>query len=317
MTPDEAFLHLKQSFEAGRLAQAYIVAAPPRGPGSELAVRVLQLIYCQSPDRPCGLCRQCNEAAAHTHPDVLWVEPQKKSRIISVEQMRDVGRRIYHTSFAGGWKACVLLGADRLGQEAANAFLKTLEEPPARSIFLLLTDSPQFLLPTIVSRCQRIALSGDYGALPEQWRSEALAVLTDTRGKGSVASLAGSDRMVALLKEIRKEAEEEEAAKLSGETEDASAELLDARTSARYREMRTSLLRLILRWQRDVLLLVSGGDEGLVHNRDHLGFLKGLAGGTTYRDAVRNVALIETMNRRLESNLPDGQVFAAAWGELT
>ena len=157
MTPDSAFALLRNSFEGGRLAQAYVVAAPPRGSGSELALRLLQLIYCESADRPCGECRQCVEVAGYSHPDVLWVEPQKKSRVIAVDQIRAVEQRIYHTSFLGGWKACVLLGADRLSPGAANAFLKTLEEPPGRSIFLLLTDGPQFLLPTILSRCQRIA----------------------------------------------------------------------------------------------------------------------------------------------------------------
>jgi len=316
MTGDEAFQHMADSFRAGRMAQAYVVTAPPRGAGAELAERVLQLLFCRAPDGPCGSCRECDEATAYTHPDVLWVEPQKKSRVISVEQVRNVEQRIYHTAFAGGWKACVLLGADRLNASAANAFLKTLEEPPARSVFLLLTDSPQFLLPTIVSRCQRLALSGDYSALPERWRSKVIAVLTDSRGEGSIASLARSDRMLSLLKEIRKEAETQEAEKLSAETEETAAEILDARTSARYREMRTSLLRLILRWHRDVLLLVAGGDEALVHNRDHIEFLKGMAAGMHYRDAARNVALVETMNRRLESNLPDAQVLAAGWGEL-
>ena len=310
MTPDAASRHMKLSFETGRLAQGYIVAAPPRGAGAELATRVLQLVFCGSADPPCGSCRQCEEVKGRVHPDMLWLEPQKKSRIISVAQIRDVEQRIYHTSFAGGWKACVLIGADRLSPGAANAFLKTLEEPPARSVFLLVTDSPQFLLPTIVSRCQRLALSGDYGALPEKWRTEVLTVLMDARGQGGIGSLGRSDRLVALLKGIRKEVESEEAGKLADDLEETAAEILDARASARYREMRTSLLRLVLRWQRDVLLLVSGADEALVHNRDQLEFLRGVARDTSYREAVNNVATVEMMNRRLESHMPDGQVFA-------
>lgn len=316
MTPGEAFEHLRHIFEAGRLAQAYIAVAPPRGSGSEFANKVLQLIFCSSSDRPCGVCRQCIGAAGHIHPDLLWVEPQKKSRVISVEQIRYIEQRIYHTSFSGGWKACVLLGADRLSSGAANAFLKTLEEPPARSIFLLLTDSPQFLLPTIVSRCQRVALSGDYSALPARWRSEVLGVLTDDREGNTIAALARSDRLTSLLKEIKSEATTDEAGKMSGDMQDVDGDILDARANAIYREMRTALLRVILRWQRDILLLVSGGDENLVYNSDHLDFLRAAAGGMTYRDAVRNVALVETMNRRLESNLPDGQVLAAGWSKL-
>lgn len=317
MTPDSAFQQMKNSFEGGRLAQAYVVTAPPRGAGSDFALRLLQLVFCESGDRPCGRCGRCVEVAGGAHPDVLWIEPQKKSRVISVDQIRDVEQRIYHTSFRGGWKACVLLGADRMSSGAANAFLKTLEEPPARSIFLLLTDGPQFLLPTIISRCQRLTLSGDYSVLPERWSTRAFEVLTDTRGGGIMAALAGSDRLVGLLKEMKKEAVEVEAARLTRGDEEVGTEVLDARAGAMYREMRTSLMRLVLRWHRDILLLVSGGDEGLVHNHDHLEFLRSVAGRIAYRNAVRNVTVVETMNRHLESNLPDAQVFAAGWGELS
>lgn len=74
------------------------------------------------------------------------------------------------TAFAGGWKVVVLAGADRLTNEAANAFLKMLEEPPPKTLILLLTDAPQALLPTIRSRCQRIDLDE-----PPSWTSPGAA----------------------------------------------------------------------------------------------------------------------------------------------
>ena len=152
MKIDEAYDCFRKSVEADRLAQAYLVIGPPRGAAGVLAERVLQLLFCESTDGPCGRCHGCGAVEAHTTPDVLWVEPQKKSRAISIEQIRDLQGRTFQTSVQGGWKGCVIVAADRMGAGAANAFLKTLEEPPPRSLFLLLSDTPNALLPTIVSR---------------------------------------------------------------------------------------------------------------------------------------------------------------------
>ena len=146
MNIDKAFEYLKKGLASGRLAHSYVVTAPPRGDGLLLAERVYQLLFCDDPGRGCGKCKGCRQVSEHTHPDLLWVEPQKKSRIISIDQIRELQKRIRKTSFAGGWKGCVLVGADRMPAPAANAFLKTLEEPPAKSLIFLLTEKGFILL---------------------------------------------------------------------------------------------------------------------------------------------------------------------------
>ena len=164
MKVDEALACLDGARQAGRLAQGYVVEGPLRGEGMELAVRLLSLLFCEMSETagaPCGSCRGCRQVTEHTHPDILWLEPQKKSRQISVEQIRDLQSRMYQTSYGGGWKAGVIVGADRLNIPAGNAFLKVLEEPPGQCLFLLLSEAPQFLLPTILSRCQRLSVGRD------------------------------------------------------------------------------------------------------------------------------------------------------------
>ena len=143
MKADAAYNFLKVGFEADRLAQGYIVVGAIRGEAGELVQQVLQLLFCESAEKGCGSCRGCSRASDHTHPDLQWVEPQKKSRAISVEQVRNLEQGVYLTSFEGGWKACVMCGADRMSDQAANAFLKTLDEPPEKTVFFLLTDAPQ------------------------------------------------------------------------------------------------------------------------------------------------------------------------------
>ena len=107
----------------------------------------MQLLFCESEPPPCGECIRCRHVHDRTEPDIHWVFPEKKSRVISVDQIRDtIVSQMSQTSFGGGWKVGVITGADRLNTAAANAFLKTLEEPTEKTLFLLLSDLPQELL---------------------------------------------------------------------------------------------------------------------------------------------------------------------------
>lgn len=316
MKLDEAFDNFRRGFESDRLAQAYIIVGLTHGDGRDLVEKALGLIFCTATEKLCGLCRSCRQVEDHTHPDILWVEPQMKSRKISIEQVRNLQRRVFYTSFSGGWKACVLVCADRLGAEASNAFLKTLEEPPGKSIFFLLTDSPQFLLPTIVSRCQCITVSGDESRLPDVWRESIVDILTDSGPDNIVAAFARSDRLVRLLKEIKNAAQEEESAIAAARALDEDDGTLNARTNSRYREIRTGIMRFVLLWYRDILLLVCGADDNVVCNISYLDFMKEKVNGMTYRQAFRNVAFVEAMNHQLERNLPEGPVLSSGFCRL-
>jgi DNA polymerase-3 subunit delta' len=315
---NEGFEYLQRSFTSGRLAQAYVIEAPPRGAGRELADRVIQLLFCTGEPRPCGECLGCRMGLEHTNPDLLWVEPEKKSRMISVGQVRSLQQRVFQTSFANGWKVCVLVGADRLGDGAANAFLKTLEEPPPRSLFLLLTDSPQSLLPTIASRCQFMALQGGRTDLDPAWRDTLLDIVATGAGSGAVVIAFGrADRMGRLFKEMKKAAEEQETRVADEEAVDERDEVIDARVNARYKEFRAGALRMILAWYRDLLVVVHGGDTDVLNYPERLPVLEQLSARISPGKALRNVEIVETMNRQLESNLPEGLVLSQGFLGLT
>ncbi len=318
MKVDEAFACLKGAMETGRLAQGFIVEGPIRGEGMDLTIRFLMLLYCEAGDKPCGACRGCRQTIDRTHPDVLWIEPQKKTRQVSVEQVRGLQARMVQTSFAGGWKAGVIVGADRLNLAAGNAFLKILEEPPGQSVFVLMSAAPQFLLPTIVSRCQRLAVGSDALRLPDAWREQLVALLV-RRGDGRI----GGGRAVAvehsracmenLLKEVRLTAKAHETDLADSESTEEDDDTLDARIESRYRELRAEVLRALLCWYRDILVLLCGGDPALVYFADQGDALAERAGALSYREALANVAVIEDMNKKLEQNLPEPLVLADAF----
>jgi len=318
MTLEEALSNLRRSVKSKRISQAYLVIAPPRGVGMTLAHRALSLLFCEADQKPCATCSGCRSVDAHTNPDILWVEPHKKSRIISKELIDSVRERVFHTSYRGGWKACVFVAADRLGPSAANSLLKALEEPPSRTLFLLLTDSPQSILSTVVSRCQRIALSDpDEERLPLELREELMAILADAPGKGAVARLARSDRAAGLLKRIKDSIGKQETEQLDKEGVDVDSDTLDARISAKYREKRREIMQSLLMWYRDILITVCGGEKSAIHYSEMVDVIENIASGVTYRQALKNVRTVENMNRQFGMNLHDAIVFTSGFSQLS
>jgi len=134
------------SIENGRMGHSYLLT----GDHSE-ALENLAL----------GLAGQVLDAAPQEHPDFHAVRPESKSRHITVKQIRDLERELYLRPFTAPLKVAVIFDAERMclaGAAAANAFLKTLEEPPAHTLILLTSGRPAMLLPTIISRCLRLDL---------------------------------------------------------------------------------------------------------------------------------------------------------------
>ena len=127
------------------------------------------------------------------HPDWLRIHPVDDSKQIRIEQIRELGEELSLTSHQGGYKVGVITPADVLNRFAANALLKTLEEPPPRTVLILVVTQPSRLPATILSRCQRIRI-----AAPE--RAQAVAWLEAARGKGdwnAVLDIVGEAPMLA------------------------------------------------------------------------------------------------------------------------
>lgn len=312
MQVDAAFKLFCHAHARARLAHAYLISGPTRGAAGTLVVRVLQLLFCTAADRPCGECDACRQVANRTWADAFWLQPELKSRRISAEAMREqMLAEISQTSLAGGWKAGIIVGADRMTPEASNIFLKTLEEPPPQTLFLLLTDAPQLLLPTIVSRCQRLEVD-DPHVLQDPWRPQLLEILTSRVPPGPVPAMTVAVRLTALLHDMQDAAEAEVKAenKATAELIDEDTDVLKARISARYREMRTDLVREILHWYRDLLLLRAGGPPESVHHPVHLALLTERAAHLSLAQAMANVDGVDELNRQFDRSLQEDSVLA-------
>ena len=314
---DEVCESLRHSIEVDRLAQAYLVIGSPEGDAAELTDLVLGLLFCSGDTRPCGQCRECVAVSKRSHPDIHWVEPQKKSRRILIDQIRQLNESMHHTAFSGGWKVGVLVDADRIQIQAANAFLKTLEEPPPRCLFLLLARNANALPDTIVSRCQRILLSSGTEPLPEAWHETLLNMLAEPPDGTVLGRCARVSRITALLATIRAEVEAEISRDADEEVQDGDKDTLkarmEARTEARYKAYRTAVLQTLALWKHDVLLTVCGAGRDQLHFSAYGENIAAHAADLTYRVALQRVRNIEKAAQFLERNLPETAVLQDAF----
>lgn len=250
---DEAFTLLEQSRARGRFAQAYLITGAP-GAGKRRLLESLAASLLAEKREPLK------------HPDVHAIEPQKKSRVIGVEEMREFLGAMQLSTLRGGAKLGVIYDADRMNPNAANALLRTLEEPNEGTYFFLLSTQPEQMLETILSRCievplrllEKPPLSARQRALLEALRGAPMG--------GDLAAVFGLVRQfAALLAEAKAEVEEqndeafakEEAVlKQVGARREAIDEREDfykALTESRYRAERDGLLAMVEQWFADAL----------------------------------------------------------------
>lgn len=166
-----AWQRCEKQITSGTLPHALLLAGPASSGKSMLADAIVSRSICSEPGSPCGSCHQCQLLEAGTHPDYRLVTLEDSKQIL-IDQVRDVIEWANQTAQQGGRKICILNPADCLNTQSANALLKCLEEPPGGTGFILLSDKPQQLLPTIRSRCQLVLC-------PAPGTEEALAWLNE------------------------------------------------------------------------------------------------------------------------------------------
>ncbi|WP_447831143.1 DNA polymerase III subunit delta' [Aeromonas salmonicida] len=146
---------LSQTAQAGRLGHAWLLLGDPGLGKEQLAERLARLHLCQLPDRgePCGQCHSCQLFDKGHHPDLGTVTVDSKT--IGVEAIREICARLQNSAQLGRGKVVIIPDAERMTESAANALLKTLEEPAGDSLLLLIASQVSRLLPTILSRCHK------------------------------------------------------------------------------------------------------------------------------------------------------------------
>ncbi len=180
-------------------AHAYLLHGPAGIGKRALAEQLMALLLCQQadPSGACGHCKGCKLLAAHTHPDHYILEPEEVDKAIRVDQVRQLVAFVTQTAQLGGRKVVLLEPAEAMNLNAANALLKSLEEPAGDTVLLLISHQPSRLLPTIKSRCvqQRCPLPGREQSL--EWLASRLPGLPADQ-REELLTLAASSPLAAL-----------------------------------------------------------------------------------------------------------------------
>lgn len=152
---------LRRQAASGGLRHAYLFAGPPGLGRRTLALRFARALNCPQPagpGQPCGDCRDCKQIEAMQHPDLAIVQAEAEGGTLKVEQVRAVQHAFSLKPYQARYRVALFLRFQEANPNAANALLKTLEEAPGHAVLILTADSPEALLPTIVSRCEVLRL---------------------------------------------------------------------------------------------------------------------------------------------------------------
>jgi len=256
---DGAVGFLQAAYGSGRLAHAYLFVGPGGVGKAKTARAFAGLLLCERPKAAdlCGACGACRKARGDRHPDLKVLEPD--GEFIKIEAVREVGRFVGLKPFEGRHKVVILDPAHAMNEEAANALLKTLEEPAPQTTLILIAEDIRRLPGTVVSRCQRVAFGPlapeDLQALlaqrlgMEEKAAAELSRLCDGSA-GEALRFHEEDVLVrrdALLRALSREAATKEN---NGWTDD--------------REQVQRLLRALALWYRDLLAMKTVGSPDLL-----------------------------------------------------
>jgi DNA polymerase III subunit delta' len=319
---EDAIELLQRSLARQRLGHAYLFSGDNLEHLELVARTLAKTLNCQerqsrggAPPDSCDRCLSCRRIDASTHPDVQWVRPESKSRVIVIDQMRDLMQTIFLKPTEAEYKVAVIAGADRLNSQAANAFLKTLEEPPARSILILLSTEPGRILETILSRCLRLSFGGESRRFQDEAFIAWLRQFSET-AVGERGSLLSRYRLLSVLLNrltgLKETVENDLSARsplekyddLDPRLREKWEDELTAAIEAEYRRQRADLLTGLQFWLRDVWLQTLGGTELLAFPA-----LKqptqALASRIDAPAASGNLRVMERLQRQLNSNVQE------------
>lgn len=319
----------------------------PGGVGKRLtALELAKAINCSAKeDEACDACLSCRKVASGNHPDILTVVPVRNSRVIDLDTMKEVTGSAALRPYESSWRVFLIQDADRMNPHAQNHFLKTLEEPPGQSMFLLITEFPGLLLPTIRSRCQMVRfrtlrqatvvsllererdlaceVAESIAAIAQGQMSRALDLVDSEKREIALAvahRLAQGDDPVILAEEFCKSLEDQRrqlearvrADLAYGDKDERSREDLDELKEQRMALLNAMVKRDIMEylylletWYRDALVYGATGDRMRLMNRDQAATLQTAMSS----DPGKKIEAIDRARQHLDRYINEERVF--------
>lgn len=297
--------HLQNAIRMGKLSHAYIIQGEEGSGKNMLAGIFSTAIQCEEQGiEPCGKCQSCKQAVSGNHPDIRWITHEKAS--IGVDDIRlQLNNDIMVKPYSRPYKVYIIEEAEKMTEQAQNAMLKTMEEPPEYAVIVLLTVNAKRLLPTILSRCMVLSLRPVAGSAIEKLLVERygigpyLAKLSADFADGvpgraisyasSEAFASQKDEVLRLLKKIGTMHSEELYAQVK-------------QWAGRKQEL-PELLSVMMRWYRDVLVMKSTKGTGAILFREEENELMQQAEKLDYALLEQKLAAIDRLQQRINANV--------------
>ncbi len=318
---DGEVLALQRSLASGRPAHAYLFVGPPRSGKARLASRLAQALNCTAAAEPgtaCGSCRACRHIEEGKHPDVEVIRPgglcddsshdhgKDNSKDIKICQVRSLERRLSVSPFEGRYRIVIIDPADALNVIAADAFLKTLEEPPAQVMLILLTAKEEALSETVRSRLRLVTVRPApmpmlEAALAERGAGPVQAALVARLSRGCTGWALSAIKDTRLLEERSRLLDELAALGSSGRFERFA---FAAELATRWSRDRAGVLAVLgtwTEWWRDLTLSAVGSERGIL-NVDRIEEIRAAARGLRVADAAAFAQALRDVRGQLEEN---------------
>lgn len=302
----EIIKHLQNSITLGKVSHAYIVSGENGSGKSLLASAFAMTLQCQKKGAdPCLECSSCKRALSQNHPDIIFVTSEK-SNSIGIEDIRtqvidDVAIKPYCSSY----KVYIIRGAEKLTLQAQNALLKTIEEPPAYAVILLLTSNQDALLPTITSRCVKLSLRPVHESMVKDFLMETMHIPDYQASMDAVFSQGNIGKAKKMAESNEFNYMTEKALRILKKSKDLEwNELMDMlKELTQDKESVFEYLDLYIMWFRDVLLYKATKDvDGLVF-KTQLNSIKERAKQSSYEGVEKILDAIGKAKERLQANV--------------
>lgn len=303
---EQIIAHLQNAIEEDKVSHAYIFNGPEASGKMMLAEAFAMALQCEGEGkRPCLECRSCRQAADHNQPDIIYVSHEKPNTI-GVDDIRtQINNDIDIKPYSSRYKVYIVDEAQKMNQQAQNALLKTIEEPPAYAIILLLTTNADSFLQTILSRCITLNLKAvkedkikeylmKYYQIPDYQADICAAFSQGNVGKAiQLASSEEFGELKASVLQLMKRLEDIDLYEMTGAVKQI----------AEYKLSVNDYFDLMMIWFRDVLYLKATNDvDGLIF-KDEVYDIKKQAAKRSYQGIETILEALEKAKIRLNANV--------------
>lgn len=307
---DQAIKFLKAAIRSGKLSHAYIFAGPKGVGRSLLARNFAKALNCADIENaPCDSCLACKKIDKDTHPDVKWIKKDEKSGQVKIGQIRKLESQIVFRPFEGKCKVFIIVEAELMNIEAANSFLKTLEEPPQNSLLILIVEKPKDLLPTIASRCQMIRLR------PLE-TDKLISILVNeydiSRERAGFLSRVSEGRLGKAISYEYNILDWK-----NGVLEEFSNDECTEDYAAENRDELSRKLNILASWYRDLLVFKATQDESLLINIDRIDDIKKAVPSSNIDELIGMFERVLSAKERIENNVNPKLALSAMLNKTT